>query len=238
MKGFGTSTYLFLMLVLPPLARSEVRLEVQHDHWIGSCKGTLVFSEEQVEYTTSDLEDARTWSYQDIQQVGLLGPKRLSLVTYEDRKSHLGKDKIFNFDILKGELSTSLLAFLRSRMARPVVSSVLPSDLEDLKYEIPVKHQHALGGCQGVLRIGNEQLIYRTSHESHSRAWTYQDISAIGSTGPFQVRVTALDRVGGEIGAERTFIFSLKERLSTEIYDYLWWKVNPTVRSAYRKPDP
>jgi len=38
-----------------------------------------------------DKGDARTWKYEDIQQLSLLSPKELTIITYEDSKWKLGK---------------------------------------------------------------------------------------------------------------------------------------------------
>ena len=78
-----------------PAFAEETRFKVRHDHGLRSCSGELVFRDDGMEYLTSHKQDARTWNYVDIQQLGLRGDKRISVVTYEDRKLQLGKDKIF-----------------------------------------------------------------------------------------------------------------------------------------------
>ena len=76
------------------------------------------------------------------------------------------------------------------------------------------------------MEIGEQQVVYRTSHSSDSRIWRYEDLSSIGSTGPFQLRLSTMERTHGEHGAEKNFIFDLKRRLDPEIYDFLWGKIN------------
>lgn len=225
MKRTRPGVLVVSMLLLPMYLRGETRLAVRHDHGLRSCRGELVFSESHVEYATTNKKDARLWKYEEIQQIGLMGRKRISLVTYEDQQWLLAKDKRFHFKLLEGEVPESLLHFLQTKTPRPVVSAILPRQLST-KIELPAKHQHALGSCQGTLKIGEEFVAYETSHQQDARIWQYRDLASIGSTGPFQLRVSVMERTGSEIGGEKNFIFDLKRRLTPEAYDFLWWKVN------------
>ncbi len=217
---------LFTLLIFVPATSAQTRrFQVRHEHGIKSCRGELIFSEQGVEYVTSHQKDARKWDYLDIQQLALAGDKKIAVVTYEDRKLHFGKDKIFNFEVTEGQIGPELWSSLQHKLGKPLVSAVIP-DVGQAKYNLPVKHQHKLGGCEGTLEVGEQYLIYRTSHASDSRIWHYTDLSSVGSTGPFQLRVTTMERTEGEIGAERSFIFDLKRRLDSDVYDFVWQKVN------------
>jgi hypothetical protein len=213
---------------LYPVFAEEIRFQVKHDHGLRSCRGELVFRDDGVEYLTSNKEDARTWNYVDIQQLGLKSDKKISVVTYEDRKLQFGKDKLFNFELTEGSIPPALAGALQTRLTKPLVSAVIPV-LPAARYQLPVKHQHALGGCQGSLEIGEHEIVYKTSHSSDSRIWRYDQLTSIGSTGPFQLRLSSMERTGGEYGAEKNFIFDLKRRLDQEIYDFLWRKVNTSA---------
>jgi hypothetical protein len=214
------------------LAAADIRLKVKHDHRIGSCRGEIVFGESAVSFETAKKKHARVWKYADIQQIGLLGPKKLAILTYEDRKMALGKDRIFNFEIFDGEVNEALFTFLEKHVTKPLVSGIIPAGVP-VKYSIPVKHLKRWGGTQGTLEITDAFVAYRTSARLDSRIWRYGDISSIGSTGPYQLRLTAMERVNGEHGGEKNFVFDLKERLSEEAYDFIWWKVNgPAISVA------
>ena len=169
----------------------------------------------------------------DIQQLGTDWDKKISIVTYEDRKLQFGKDKVFNFELTEGTVPPSLWRSLQARLTKPLVSAVIPK-LPEAKYQLPVKHQHALGGCQGTLQSGEQYVVYETTHKSDSRIWRYEDPSSIGSTGPFQIRLSSMERTNGEHGAEKNFIFDLKRRLDPEIYDFLWGKINLPPRISSR----
>ena len=205
--------------------RAEVRLPVRHEHSLKDCTGELVFMDQGVEYVTKNAKHARSWTYTDIQQLGLFDSKNISIVTYEDSKLELGKDRRFHFVVTEGSIPDSLPSFLQPRLTRPLVTGIMPPGLQS-KYEIPVKHLHAWGGCQGLLRISEDTISYETTNHEDSRLWRYDAISSMGSTGPYQLRLTTMERTGSEISGEKNFIFDLKLRLEPKVYDFLWWKIN------------
>jgi hypothetical protein len=230
-RGTFLSLWVLGFTLIPTFAE-EMRFQVKHDHGLRSCRGELVFREDGVEYVTSHKKDARTWNYVDIQQLGLKSDNKISVVTYEDRKLEFGKDKIFNFELTEGSIPPTFAGGLQTRLTKPLVSAVIP-ELSPARYQLPVKHQHALGGCQGSLEVGEHEVVYKTPHSSDSRIWRYENLSSIGSTGPFQLRLSTMERTQGEHGAEKNFIFDLKRRLDPEIYDFLWRKINlPRINSS------
>jgi hypothetical protein len=223
------------LLVGPVLAAQDVSFPVRHKHMLRDGQGELIFSTAGVEYRAKEKKHGRTWKYVDIQQIGLLGPKVVAIVTYEDAGWKFDKDRIYNFEITAGEITPALWSMLQGRLTRPLVSAVIPPDVV-AKFSIPVKHLRGFGGSQGTLEFTDQYVVYRTAAPQDARIWRYQDISAIGSTGPYQLRLTTMDRVNGESGAERNFVFSLKQRLADDAYDFAWWKINgPQIEPAVRK---
>ena len=203
----------------------EFRFQVRHDHDFKSCRGKLAFSDQGVRFDTGHVKHARDWHYKDIQQVGLLGPSEISIVTFEDRKWIAGKDLRFHFKLVEGAIPEQLNSFLRGKLTRPLVTSLLPAT-QVSKFELPAKHLHALGGCQGVLKFGEESVSYLSNTPEDSRQWQYEELDSMGSTGQFQLRLTTLERTRSEIGGQKNFIFELKSRMTPEMYDFVWWKVN------------
>jgi hypothetical protein len=223
-----------LLVVCSPLPAQEIRFPVRHNHVIGSCAGELIFRGDGVEYATHDKKHARVWKYEDIQQIGLLSPKDISILTYEDSKWMLGKDRAFHFKITKGEIAAPLWTMLQTKLTRPLVSAIVPPDIAP-RYRIPAKHERGFAGSQGILEISDQYIMYKTETKQDSRIWRYEDISSIGTTGPYQLRLTSMDRTQGETGAERNFVFSLKQKLQPAIYDFIWWKINgPKISSTGR----
>jgi hypothetical protein len=221
-----------LLLVSSALQAQEVRFPVRHDRLLRDRTGELIFGETGIEYRTKDKGDARTWKYEDIQQLGLLSPKEVTVITYEDSKWKLGKDLFYRFTITTGEITPALWTQLQAKLKRPVVSALIPTDIAP-KFTIPVKHLRGFGGTQGMLEIGDEYIIYKTAVPKDSRIWRYQDISSVGTTGPYQMRLTSMDRAENEFGGERNFVFSLKQRLAPEAYDFIWWKLNGSQISSF-----
>jgi hypothetical protein len=113
-----------------PAFAEESRFQAKHDHGIRSCRGELVFRDDRMDYVTSHKKDARTWKYVDIQQLGLVGNRKVSVVTYEDRKLQFGKDKIFNFELTEGTIPPSLWNSLQARLTKPLVSALIPELLD------------------------------------------------------------------------------------------------------------
>jgi hypothetical protein len=214
-----------LLLVSSALQAQEVRFPVRHGRLLRDRTGELIFAETGIEYRTKDKGDARTWKYEDIQQLGLLSPKELTIITYEDSKWKLGKDLFYRFTITTGEITPALWTQLQAKLKRPVVSALIPPNTAP-KFTIPVKHLRGFSGTQGMLEIGDEYIIYKTAVPKDSRIWRYQDISSVGTTGPYQMRLTSMDRAENESGGERNFVFSLKEQLAPEAYDFIWEKIN------------
>jgi hypothetical protein len=221
-----------LLLACSALQAQEVRFPVRHGRLLRDRTGELIFGKTQIEYRTKDKGDARTWKYEDIQQLGLLSPRELTILTYQDSNWKFGKDLFYRFEIISGEIAPTLWTELQAKLTRPVVSALIPPDLAP-RFTIAVKHLRGFGGTQGKLEVADEYVIYKTDTPKDSRIWRYQDISSIGTTGPYQLRLTSMDRAGNERGGDRNFVFSLKERLAPEAYDFIWWKINGPQISSF-----
>ena len=236
MRKVGLSLWFVgLLFASSALQAQEVKFPVEHKRLLKDRKGELIFGETGIEYKTEKKSDARIWKYEDVQQLGLLGPKEVTILGYQDSRWKLGKDLFYRFTITTGEITPALWTQLQAKLKRPVVSALILSDIAP-KFAIPVKHLRGFSGTQGMLEIGDEYIIYKTAVPKDSRIWRYQDISSVGTTGPYQIRLTSMDRAENESGGERNFVFSLKERLAPEAYDFIWWKINgPQISSFTRK---
>ncbi len=235
MKKVGLSLWFAGMLLVSfALQAQEVKFAVQHKRLLRDRTGELIFGESGIEYRTQKKSDARTWKYEDVQQLGLLGPKEVTILGYQDSKWKFGRDVFYSFKITSGEITPALWAQLQAKLKRPLVSAIIPPEIAP-RFKVPVKHLLGFGGTQGMLEISDEYVIYRTDAPMDSRIWRYQDISSIGTTGLYQLRLTSMDRANDEYGSERNFVFSLKERLTPETYDFIWWKINGSQISSYAR---
>jgi len=204
-------------------ARAET-FQVEHDHLWRSCKGKLVFGDTTVEYVAGEKEHSRIWKYEDIQQLAI-APGEISILTYDTRKIEFGADQTFNFKLLSGTLSDKFRQEIEKKLTHPLVSSVVPEQIK-VKFSIPARHRLFLDDSQGILEFGEDIIVYRSGKPKGSRVWRYEELLSIGSTGPFQLRLGALQKTGGEYGEEKNYVFDLKRRLTSEEYDFVWEKIH------------
>lgn len=204
-------------------ARAET-FQVEHDHLWRSCKGKLVFGDTTVEYVAGKKEHSRIWKYEDIQQLAI-APGEISILTYDTRKIEFGADQTFNFKLLSGTLSDKFRQEIEKKLTHPLVSSVVPEQIK-VKFSILARHRLFLDDSQGILEFGEDIIVYRSGKPKGSRVWRYEELLSIGSTGPFQLRLGALQKTGGEYGEEKNYVFDLKRRLTSEEYDFVWEKIH------------
>lgn len=200
----------------------EFTFPVQHDHAIGSCKGDLIIAQDGIEYKTAHRKDARRWAYTDIKMVKLVSPQKVEVLSYESSRAKLGRDRTFEFKVQKGEVSKEVSEFLLSRVSRPLATSFVKSE-EKAQYEIPARHRHRLGGCQGTIRVYADRIVYESTRPESSRLWRWSDIQSISRSGPYQLSITSYEPKFG--GPTKAYNFDLKEALTEAGYDYLWARV-------------
>ena len=216
-----------MLLACAFLAAGNARAEtfrVEHDHLWRSCKGSLVFGDKTVEYVADKKEHSRSWKYEDIQQLALM-PGRISILTYNARKVEFGADQAFSFKLISGTLSEQFRIDIAAKLTRPIVSAIVPEKM-DVRFSIPARHRLFMSDSQGILEFGDDCIIYRSAEPKDSKIWRYDELLSMGSTGPFQLRIGALQKTGGEYGEEKNYVFDLKRRMTSEEYDFIWEKIN------------
>jgi len=199
-------------------------LQVEHDHFWRGCKGRLIFGDKTVEYIADKKDHSRSWNYEDIQQLAIV-PGRITILAYTTRRIDLGADHAFNFKLLAGKLSDSFRQEMEKKLTHPIVSGIVP-DKTQARFAIPVRHRQFLKASQGILEFSDDYILYRSAEGRDSRIWHYDDLLSVGSTGPFQLRLGALQKTGGEYGEEKNYVFDLKRRLKPEEYDFVWGKIH------------
>jgi hypothetical protein len=215
------------LAAVPVLAEDPYALTVKADHLIGVSRGTLVFEQTGIEYRTSDRDDARTWGYEDIKQLQVLGPKHLRLLTFEDQgRVKFGRDRTFDFEVVSGTVTPELAAFLLTRIDRPIVIAVMPPDCGCAPLaQIPVKHE-LRHGTDGLLVVHADHLAYLTEHPGDSRYWRWADVASVMRLNPYQLVVNVYE---GGSGETRPFVFDLKRDLPDDVYAAMWARVNPAT---------
>lgn len=222
-----TTALVFIFLLFQnPVQTDGLSLRVRHDHTIGSCEGRLIFSEQGVQYETKEKSHSRSWSYPDVKFFEIVTEREIQLHTYENHGvERLGSDKEYTFHVLSGKITDDLSQLLVQKSPRAVVTHVIFHGTEIVQ-EIPVRHRHRIGGCQGTLTIATDKIIYRASDKEDSRAWMLEDIESFASSDRFSLRLST---------AFETFNFDLKLPLQQRAYDVMWQTVYSPKTQSYRR---
>ena len=230
-QTLSCATLVALSWVSPVVATSQtLELAVKKPHIVGASHGTLVFSDQGVEYRTADKKDARRWIYEDIKQVQVLSPTRITVRTYEDQGwTKMWADRTFEFEIQKGAVTPALATFLLAKIPRPVVTAVLPALAATPRFRVPVKHVRGRRGSNGDLLLYSDALVYQSTQAGASRYWRFGDLASVLALDRYRLEVVAHE---GGAGDTRSFLFQLKTDLPPGFYDALWSALN-----APRAPD-
>lgn len=198
-------------------------LAVKKGHFIGDSRGTLIFTTDGVEYRTTDKDDARKWAYEDVKQVQVLSPTRITIRTYEEQGwLKLRAERAFEFEVTREAAVRDLVTFLLQRITRPVVTAVMPRVPGEPLFRVAVHHERR--DSDGTLNLYSERLVYLTERDDDARFWRFGDIYAVLQLDRYRLQVIAYEGGGGKT---RTFTFDLKADLPPGFYDTLWTAVNP-----------
>ena len=212
----------------------EFTYAVKQDRLIGKRDGHLIISEKGIDYRSRNDKDSRSVSYTDIKLVEILSPTEIRIWTYQNRKLLLGRDESLSFKVIDGELDQKLSDFLRSRISRAFVTQFTEEEGAPVA-QTAVKHLHRFGGCQGILKIFPDRLVYEAADRHDSRSWRWNDIRAVSRPDFDRIEVLTFEP---QIGApNRSFNFVLKEDLSERVYDLVWYHVfrpTPLIKVAER----
>jgi hypothetical protein len=189
-------------------------------------RGELRITDDAIEFQAAGKEqNSRKWSYADIQYLDRVSTKELVILTYEDHKWELGRDREFRFLLTEGEISDALFATLQARLKKPVTDRVVPDVVASL-YETPVKHLHPFGGCEGRLLFTANTAVYKTPHEQDARAWRLDtDVESVWSDDPYHLEIHVYENNRREFSRTRVYSFVLKQPLDGEFYRSLKMKL-------------
>ena len=217
---------LILILLIPgTLSGQTLTVTLKKRLWPDG-HGKVLIGEKTITYEASDKDESRTWEYPDIQYFDRISTKEFVILTYEDRRLALGRDRQFHFVITEGELDDGLFQTIAARLGKPVTNRVLPQQATPAEYSIPVKHLHTFGGCEGVLKFAGNMIYYATDHREDARAWKLgRDIQSVWSSDPYQLEIHAYDNNRREFSRTRIYHFQLKERLNQVFYRNLKLKI-------------
>ena len=226
----GIVAALALSIAPALFAQQELRFEVRHDHLWKHGAGTLAVSERGVSFQEvtkkKQVKHAFELNYQDIQELKLSADK-VTLVTYKDRKWRLGLDKEYTFILAPGQSFSEAYALLKNQLDQRFVAAVADEQIQPL-WEVPVKLLGRVTGSEGVLQVGPDRVVYKTTKKRESRTWRYGDIENISTSGPFQLSLTTYERAKAQYGNLKGFNFQLKQALDEKQFNLLWRRLNQT----------
>jgi hypothetical protein len=221
-----------LLLAFPAASSSRQQgtnfeFQVEHLHTLRNCRGTLIVTADGIEYKAGHKEDSRSWRYADIRQIKVESSKSIEIVTYEDQKRMWGRDRIFRFRLVGGAMSSETSAMLMAKATRPVVTGLFPTTTELPTFELPVKHLHSFGGCDGTLKVYSDRVTFQSAEQpTDSRYWRYSDIGRFGQPSRYRFELTTFEDKFG--GPQKVYNFQLKAEFPAEMYDFLWVRIHPT----------
>jgi hypothetical protein len=240
-----------LILLTPAVfAQEPLRYEVWHRHSRpphlkkAGNTGTLTITGSGVSFEET-YKDGKApkqphswqWKYDDIQQLKI-APKSLTVLTYKDNQWKLGADREYEFDLASDTTFEDSYNMLKSRLDQRLVAAI-PTAPSNGMWEIPVKHLLRFGGDEGVLQVGEAEIVYKSEKAEESRTWRYQDIDNISSSGPFQLTITSFEHARMHYGSRKGFEFALKQRLEEARYNDLWLRLNQSkglkILTSYRE---
>src|SRR5438067_9620761 len=102
LSGLGLNLAALLLYgAIAPLASAQsYTFVVRHQHWRNGVMGTLRISPAGIsfeEHGSKGQTDSRSWRYEEVQQL-TISPSELRILTYEDSKWKLGRDREYTFD--------------------------------------------------------------------------------------------------------------------------------------------
>lgn len=208
---------LMLLFLAQPLMAQTFTVTHEKKLWRDG-RGKIEVTNDGISYSTEKKEDSRQWKYEDIQYFDRISQKEFILLSYEDSRMLFGRDKAYHFKITDGELSDDLFLEISEKMNRPVTNRQLPDNVI-MHYQIPVKHTHTFGGCEGVLQFAEESIHYNTNHKKDARAWKLgRDIQSIWSMDRYQLEIHVYENNRREFSRTRIYNFVLKEPLDPDVY--------------------
>jgi hypothetical protein len=215
---------LALFLLAQPLSAQTFSVIHEKTLWRDG-KGKIEITNEGIAFKAEKKKDSRAWKYQDIEYFDRISDTEFTILSYEDSSLLLGRDKQYRFRITDGELTEGLFSQIRQRLNKPATNRQFP-DVRNVQYELPVKHLHTLGGCEGTLKFTEDAIYYVTDDRKDAREWRLAtDVQSIWSSDRYQLDIYAYDNNRREFSRTRVYHFELKAPLDPAFYRSLKLKL-------------
>ena len=206
--------------------------DVRHDHWKGSAPGTLTADEQGIVFTESGkkaTEHSRTWKYDDVQEL-ILTSMTIEIRSYEDAKWQGGRDREYKFTGLTEGAAQALYPVLRQQLGLKFVAALADPAVTPV-WTVGAKLVRGVGGSEGTLLVGEDDIVYKSNEPGASRTWRIADIATVSSGHPHELTVAVPERTSTE-----EYRFQLKRPLMEHRFNALWRKVNTRKGLAILSP--
>jgi hypothetical protein len=213
----------FAVLLWVTSLAAAAEYPVTHRHIRGDEPGRLIVEDGGIRYTEAKLHKKPhdyKWGWNDIQKLEL-EPDRIEITTYKDVPWLGGRDRRFTFF---GTNLESTYPILRERLPRRLIPKIAVNSGLDIVAEIPAKRLEGRGGFEGVLKIGEDRLVFQSESQGGSHTWNLDEVQNISSSDPLELTIASL-------GTD--YRLQLKQPLPEGIYNALWRKLN--VRRTHSK---
>ena len=196
----------------------DFSFKMRHDHnpW-GECIGEMTVSESGIKFESNEEEHSFDRDWTGIQSLDRKTAMEFTILSYEDRKWLVGRDRPLNFTVVEGiGLQDQVFSLIKQNLPVPVVDRVV-ADVGETLYEIPAKHLHTFGGCEGILRFSPGVIVFDSQNREDSRSWRIdREIKGVWSTGPYDLDINVREGSGVDSGSERRFRFQLKRPIDED----------------------
>jgi hypothetical protein len=198
---------------------------VTHRYWHHDGTGTFTVTSDSISFTETGkhAEHSRVWKYGQIQQLELTQDS-LTILTYEDQKWQLGRDRSYSFVKLPEGFAKSVYPMWRDTLDQRFIAALADNEITALA-EFPAKLTGFVKGVEGTLVFGEDRILFRARKPAESRTWRFSDIENIASAGPFDLSIVTLEHHGAWNAGGRDFRFQLQRPLEEARFNELWRKV-------------
>ena len=239
LRGLGSLGLLLLGGAFTPNAAAEsYTYEVRHRHWHGGAPGTLRISPEGIafeEQGKKSTSDSRQWRYEEIQQL-TVSRSELRILTYEDSKWKLGRDREYMFDRVPKSLAVETFPLWAAKLDQRFIAGI-PETNSAPEWKAGAKLDHGLSGTLGTLMLGKERIVFDAGERGDSRSWRLIEIENVSRVGPLDLTLTTSEKSGWFRGGSRQFHFQLQQALPEDHYYALWRRINSSQGLRFLDPE-
>jgi len=183
-----------------------------------NSQGTLVISDDSIEFRRRKEEDSKQWSYRDIQHIDRISPTEIEILTYEDVAWRLGQDRSYRFSLVSGEIDDALFDSMADKLGLPVTDRIVDNTLND-PARLPVKHLKTFGGSEGELVFGDSAISYVTDAPRQAREWLLdRDVESVWAASRYELELHVFEAGRRDFNSTQVYRFQLKEELDPALY--------------------